>query len=123
MVQTQVLDLFVAFILSEEKNFVYKEVFCPFFLPESLIPGFDKDSGADLGRDDSSSDSDRDQDNGDDDKSDSDADSKEDRDEGAEGSQRMSVDEERSREERDRGDRQSGELEVSPLDLPFFISF
>ncbi|CAF92167.1 unnamed protein product, partial [Tetraodon nigroviridis] len=80
---------------------------------ESLIPGFDKDTGADLGRDmDSSSESYRDQDNVDDDKSDSDADSKEDRDEGGDGNQRMSSDrqdDERNREERDRGERQSGE--------------
>ncbi|KAM6966166.1 LOW QUALITY PROTEIN: WW domain-binding protein 11 [Tautogolabrus adspersus] len=76
---------------------------------EPSIPGLEKDSAMDLGRDrDSGSDSDRDRDD-DDDESDSEDDSDDERDEGDDGDQRMSVDrldDQREREEdRDRNDR------------------
>ncbi|KAM8723758.1 WW domain-binding protein 11 [Acanthopagrus schlegelii] len=80
---------------------------------EPTIPGLEKETAMDLGRDrDSGSDSDRDRDDADDDESDSEEDSEEERDEGMDGDQRMSVDrqdDERDRdEERDRGDRHAG---------------
>lgn len=87
---------------------------------EPSIPGFEKDTGMDLGRDrDSGSDSDRDRDDVEDDDSDSEEDSDEERDEGGDGDQRMSVDrldDERDREE-DRSDRHANRS-VRFADIP-----
>lgn len=81
---------------------------------EPTIPGFEKDSAMELGRDrDSGSESDRDRDDVDDDESDSEEDSEDERDEVGDGDQRISVDrqdDEREREEdRDRNERHAGE--------------
>lgn len=81
---------------------------------EPSIPGLEKDSAMDFGRDrDSGSESDRDREDMDDDDSDSEDDSEEERDEGGDGDQRMSIDrqdDEREREEdRDRSERHAGE--------------
>lgn len=89
-----------------------------------MIPGFEKDSIKDLGRDrDSGSESDRDRDDVDDDESDSEDDSENERDEGGDGDQRMRGDrqgDERNREgERDRNERHAGE--VSTNALAYFI--
>ncbi|XP_070779441.1 WW domain-binding protein 11 isoform X1 [Enoplosus armatus] len=89
---------------------------------EPTIPGFEKDSAMELGRDrDSGSDSDRDRDDVDDDESDSEEDSEEERDDGGDGDQRMSVDrqdDEREREEdRDRNERHAGRI-VRFADVP-----
>ncbi|XP_029996315.1 WW domain-binding protein 11 [Sphaeramia orbicularis] len=89
---------------------------------EPSIPGFEKDTGMDLGRDrDSGSESDRDRDDVEDDDSDSDEDSDEERDEGGDGDQRMSMDrldDERDREEdRDRSERHAGRS-VRFADIP-----
>lgn len=88
---------------------------------EPSIPGLDKDSAMDLGRDrESGSDSDRDRDDVDDDDSDSEEDSEEERDEGGD-EQRMRVDrqdDDREREEdRDRNDRHAGRS-VRFADMP-----
>lgn len=93
-------------------------------LTESIIPGFEKDSTMELGRDrDSGSESDRDRDDVDDDESDSEEDSEEERDEDGDGDQRMSIDrqdDERNREEeRDRIERHAGETFRSAL--AFFV--
>lgn len=88
---------------------------------EPSIPGFEKDSAMDLGRDrDSGSESDRDQDDIDDD-SDSEDISEEERDEGGDGEQRIRLDrqdDEREREEdRDRSERHGGRS-VRFADMP-----
>ncbi|TNN58563.1 WW domain-binding protein 11 [Liparis tanakae] len=67
---------------------------------EPSIPGLEKESAMELGRDrGSDSDSDRDRDDVDDDESDSEEDSEDERDEGGEADVRMSVDDERERDE------------------------
>lgn len=88
---------------------------------EPSIPGLDKETAMDVGRDrDSGSDSDRDRDD-DDDESVSEDDSEDERDEGDDGDQRMSVDrldDQREREEeRDRNDRHAGRS-VRFADMP-----
>ncbi|XP_074553662.1 WW domain-binding protein 11 [Halichoeres trimaculatus] len=88
---------------------------------EPSIPGLEKDSAMDLGRDrDSGSDSDRDRDD-DDDESDSEEDSEDERDDRDDAEQRMSadrMDEQRDREEdRDRNDRHAGRS-VRFADMP-----
>nr|XP_020480626.1 LOW QUALITY PROTEIN: WW domain-binding protein 11 [Monopterus albus] len=89
---------------------------------EPSIPGLEKDSAMDLGRDrDGGSDSDRDRDDLDDDDSDSEEDSEEERDEVGGGDQRMSVDrlddERERREDRDRNERPAGRS-VRFADIP-----
>lgn len=89
---------------------------------EPTIPGFEKDSAMELGRDrDSGSESDRDRDDVDDDESDSEEDSEDERDEVGDGDQRISVDrqdDEREREEdRDRNERHAGRI-VRFADVP-----
>ncbi|GAA6215529.1 WW domain-binding protein 11 [Lates japonicus] len=89
---------------------------------EPSIPGLEKDSAMDFGRDrDSGSESDRDREDMDDDDSDSEDDSEEERDEGGDGDQRMSMDrqdDEREREEdRDRNERHAGRS-VRFADMP-----
>lgn len=111
---------------------LYISNFCPLllanlysFVPphsEPSIPGLDKESAMDLGRDrDSGSESDRDREDMDDDDSDSEEDSEEERDDGGDGDQRMIMDRQddgRDREEdRDRNDRHAGEC------VSFFSTF
>uniref|UniRef100_A0A665W1Y7 Wbp11/ELF5/Saf1 N-terminal domain-containing protein n=1 Tax=Echeneis naucrates TaxID=173247 RepID=A0A665W1Y7_ECHNA len=89
---------------------------------EPSIPGLDKDSAMEFGRDrDSGSESDRDREDVDDDDSDSEEDSEEERDEAGDGDQRMSVerqDDEREREEdRNRNERHAGRS-VRFADMP-----
>ncbi|KAG7504822.1 WW domain-binding protein 11 [Solea senegalensis] len=89
---------------------------------EPSIPGLEKDSLMELGRDqDSGSESDRDRDDLDDDDSDSEEDSEEERNEGNDGDHRMSVDrqdDKREREEdRDRNERHAGRS-VRFADMP-----
>ncbi|XP_026181842.1 WW domain-binding protein 11 [Mastacembelus armatus] len=93
---------------------------------EPSIPGLDRDSALDLGRDrDSGSESDRDRDDVDDDDSDSEDNSEEERDERGDGDQRMSLDrqdEERERQEdrdrNDRHDRRSVRFADMPAEAP-----
>nr|XP_046272070.1 WW domain-binding protein 11-like [Scatophagus argus] len=89
---------------------------------EPSIPGFEKDTAMELGRDrDSGSESDRNQDDVDDDESDSEEDSEEERDEGRDSDQRMSVDRQedgREREEdREMNERHAGRS-VRFADMP-----
>ncbi|CAK6960376.1 WW domain-binding protein 11 isoform X1 [Scomber scombrus] len=86
---------------------------------EPSIPGLEKDSAMELGRDrDSGSDSDRDRDDVDDDDSESEEDSEEERDDGADGDQRMIVDrQDDEREREDDRDRHASRI-VRFADIP-----
>ncbi|XP_074511609.1 WW domain-binding protein 11 [Sebastes fasciatus] len=85
---------------------------------EPSIPGLEKDSPMELGRDrDSGSESDRDRDDVDDDESDSEEDSEDERDEGGDGDQRMTVDRQDDEEERDRNERHASRS-VRFADMP-----